>query len=123
MGYLSLTHRLTTTRARYRFTQELGLGILYSAVIIPSLTNARGSQMYAEIGIMEDPPGNDTIVSVLTAGYFGILCRLHWNGAYPIEELSHIYCDVYGPATADVRFTWYQLKPPPDTNIHKMLDP
>lgn len=79
--------------------------------------------MFGEIGLMVDPPGNDTVVAVLTASYFGVLNRLHWTGAYPIQETMYIYCDVYGPAAADVRFTWYQLKPPPDTNIHKMIDP
>lgn len=122
MGYMSLTTRLVTTRARHQFLQQLSPGILYSACIIPSDTNARGAQMFAEIGLMEDPPGNDTVVAVLTSGYFGILNRMHWTGSYPLIEPLYIYCNVYGPAAANVRFTWYQLKPPIDTTIFKMVD-
>lgn len=72
---------------------------------------------------MLDPPNNDTIVAILVSGYFGVLNRLLWTGAFPIAETSLIYCDVYGPADALVRFTLYELKVPTDTNIHKMLDP
>jgi hypothetical protein len=123
VGYVSKTHTLTANRSRYRFQRHLSAGILYAACVIPSDTNARGCQMFAEIGIMEPPPDNDTVVAILTSGYFGVLNRLYWTGKFPINEDSFIFCDVYGPATALVRFTWYQLKPPVTTNIHEMIDP
>ena len=122
MGYLSLTETLVTTRALLRLTQELFPGILYGACVIPSDTNARPTQMWGEIGLMEPPGGNDQIVGVLVGGYFGKLGRLHWTGSYPVTSEVIIYFDVYGPAGAIVRCTWFQLKPPNPSKAHDLID-
>ena len=105
MPSLTTDHTLTLHNTAQIFTLPLEYHMLKAASVRCIACDTQGNDNWIQLAVLSGGAEIENLVSVLKAGYGGLITPIYWTGSLPVEPDTYLAAIISGKINAQFRLS------------------